>query len=459
MKPDKHKKIIRQRILTIFLTLVILCALTAGLIAAVSFLRPYIEEQWGNAISALQTQSVNEAPEELPEEDEWYIREKEEEPDVYADVPDIPEPSSADPEDTEDEQPADTRDPEVEDKIAAMPLEAKIAQLFIISPEALTGVDNVTAAGDKSKEALSEKPVGGLLYMKNNIVDPDQLKEMLGNMQQYAAEIEELPLFLWVDEEGGSASRIASNEAFELKNQPPMLQIGQTGDVEAAFDAGSEIGMYLHDYGFNIDFAPIADTVSISDSLIGDRSFGDDPELVSKMSWKFAEGLHSQGILPCFKHFPGHGSVAGDTHSAAVISEKTRDDLKASDLVPFINAVNYGAPMIMISHISYPEITGDNTPASLSSVMVTDILRGDLGFSGLIITDSLLMKAVSDHYTSAEAAVLAIKAGADLLLTPSDFDEAYQALLDAVNNGEIEEERINDSLRRIIRIKLNKPSS
>ncbi len=459
MKPDKHKKIILQRILTIFLTLVILCALTAGLIAAVSFLRPYIEEQWGNAISALQTPSANETPEELPEEDEWYIREKEEEPDVYADVPDIPEPPSEEPEAPEDEHAADAPDPEVEDKIAAMSLEAKIAQLFIISPEALTGVDNVTAAGEKSKEALSEKPVGGLIYTKSNIVDPDQLKEMLGNIQQYAAEIEKLPLFLCVDEEGGSVSRIASNEAFEIKNQPPMLQIGQTGNEETAFDSGAEIGTYLHDYGFNVDFAPVADTVSISDSMIGDRSFGDDPELVSKMSWKFAEGLYSQNILPCFKHFPGHGSITGDTHSAAVISEKNRDDLRTSDLVPFIHAVNHEAPMIMISHISYPEITGDNTPASLSSVMITDILRGDLGFSGLVITDSLLMKAVSDHYTSAQAAVLAVKAGADLLLTPSDFSEAYQALLDAVNNGEIEEERINDSLRRIIRIKLNKPVS
>ncbi len=451
MKAAKHKKIVRQRILTAFFTLIVLTAATVGLFYGISYLRPFAEEKWNEYMTARAAKaSENRIKEEAAEEDDgWYIAEKEE---LEVDYADVPEPV----EEEETEETVNT-DPEIESHIANMTLEQKIAQLFIITPEALTGVNEATAAGEATRNALSERPVGGIIYFAPNIVDPEQTSEMLSNMQSYAMEIEGVPLLICVDEETGRVSRLSANEAFEIDPLPTMQEIGESGDIDKAYSTGMEIGMYLHEYGFNVDFAPVADTLfSPENSVIGDRSFGSDPDTVSKMSWQFAEGLRSQGIVPCFKHFPGHGSTSGDSHTSAVILEKTAEELKTSDLIPFENAVTSGAFMIMAGHISCPQITGDNTPASLSSVMINDLLRKEMGYNGLVVTDALNMGAVADNYSPGEAAKMAVNAGVDLLLTPADYTEAYQALLDAVKNQEIEEERINDSLRRILRIKLQK---
>lgn len=448
-KQKKHKRIILQRILTIILTVLFLSALTAGIIIAAGYLKPILSAEWEKMKKPLAPASANEAPTEEPEDDGWIINKKEELEVDYADIPE-PDPEAA----AQSEEPE--YDPKVEAVLSGMSLEQKAAQLFILTPEALTGAETVTEAGDASKEALLQNPVGGIIYFSKNIEDPEQLSEMLRNMQLYAQEIEGFPLFLCVDEEGGRVSRIASNEAFELTNMPPMEEVGNTGDIDSAYNAGFAIGMYLHDYGFNVDLAPVADLkASTSENGIGDRSFGESPELVSKMTWQFAEGLRSQGVLPCFKHFPGLKGTVTDTHTGAAVLDQDLDELKESDLVPFENAIISGAHMIMASHASCPKITGDNTPASLSPKMLTDILRGELGFSGLIITDSLSMGAITESYSPGEAAKLAVMAGADLLLMPSDYAEAYAALVDAVRSGEISEERLDESLRRILQVKIN----
>ena len=338
---------------------------------------------------------------------------------------------------------------------AGMTLEQKVAQMFMITPDALTGVDGATMAGDSTKTAYTQYPVGGLIYMAKNLTGTDQTAQMLTNMKNYSQEIVGIPVFLGVDEEGGTVARIASNSAFGVTDVGNMSDVGATGDSQNAYNAGSTIGTYLNTLGFNMDFAPVADVLTNPDNtVIKDRSFGSDSQLVADMVCAEMQGLNEHQILSVVKHFPGQGATAGDSHDGAVSTDKSLDDLLANELVPFQQAVNNGASFVMVGHISAPAVTGDDTPASLSSVMVTDVLRNQLGFHGVVITDAMNMGAVTGTYSSADAAVTAIQAGVDMILMPEDFQSAYQGVMDAVTGGTITEDRINESVARIIKVKL-----
>lgn len=338
--------------------------------------------------------------------------------------------------------------------VSGMTLEEKVAQMFFITPEALTGYGQVTVAGDATNEAYQKYPVGGLIYNSQNLVDIDQTKTMMAKMQQYADSRISLPVFLGVDEEGGSVTRIASNEAYGLTNVDNMSDIGATGDTQNAYQAGVTIGTYLSDLGFNLDFAPVADVLTVSDSVIGNRSFGTDSELVASMALSELQGLESMGIQGVVKHFPGHGGVSGDSHSGAVSTDKSLEELFASELVPFQRAIDGGAQFLMVGHIAAPNVTGDDTPTSLSKVMITDVLRTQMGYQGVVITDAMNMTAITANHAADEAAVLAVNAGADMILMPEDFGKAYNGVIDAVNNGTIEEYRINEAVVRIVKAKL-----
>lgn len=338
--------------------------------------------------------------------------------------------------------------------VSGMTLEEKVAQMFFITPEALTGYGQVTVAGDATNEAYQKYPVGGLIYNSQNLVDIDQTKTMMAKMQQYADSRISLPVFLGVDEEGGSVTRIASNEAYGITNANNMSDIGATGDTQNAYQAGVTIGTYLSDLGFNLDFAPVADVLTVSDSVIGNRSFGTDSELVASMALSELQGLESMGIQGVVKHFPGHGGVSGDSHSGAVSTDKSLEELFASELVPFQRAIDGGAQFLMVGHIAAPNVTGDDTPASLSKVMITDVLRTQMGYQGVVITDAMNMTAITANHAADEAAVLAVNAGADMILMPEDFGKAYNGVIDAVNNGTIEEYRINEAVVRIVKAKL-----
>ncbi len=336
--------------------------------------------------------------------------------------------------------------------LESMTLEEKICQMFIVTPEALTGYGKVTAAGDATKTALQAAPVGGLIYFEQNIVTPDQTKEMLGNIQNYAGEISGLPLFLCVDEEGGKVTRIGKNEAFGVETFEDMSTIT---DKESAYHVGDVIGAYLSEYGFNVDFAPDADVLTNSgNTVIGTRSFGSDPNQVAELAAEVSRGLGQHNVMSTFKHFPGHGATEADSHEGAASTDKTYEQLKQSELVPFEKAKEYGVDFVMTGHISLPAVIEDDKPASLSPKLVTDILRTDLGYDGLIVTDALNMGAIADFYSPGDASVLAIKAGNDLLLMPSDFKSALERVKNAVEAGELTEERINESVTRIIKAKL-----
>jgi beta-N-acetylhexosaminidase len=331
--------------------------------------------------------------------------------------------------------------------IEVMTLEEKVAGLFIVTPEAITGVNTAIKAGEGTRDALAQYPVGGLVYFAKNIKSEDQIREMLTNTVQYAR----YPLFLAVDEEGGSVSRVASAGIGE--KSASAEDIGATGNADNAYQAGVAIGGTLSGLGFNLDFAPVADLANVENSIMEGRSYGADSGMVSGFVSSMMMGLKEQKVTACLKHFPGIGSSTEDTHDGMASTDRSAEQFWAEELAVFQTGIDSGAEMIMVSHMAAPALTGDNEPSVFSKVLVTDILRGQMYFEGVIITDALNMKAISDFYGADEAAVMAILAGCDMLLMPEDFEKAYEGVLEAVRNGYISEERINDSLRRIYRIK------
>lgn len=344
----------------------------------------------------------------------------------------------------------------VQQIVDSMSLEEKVAQMFLVQPEAIVDIGTATAAGDATKQAINKTPVGGFVYFSDNLQSEQQVQDMLRNVQKYSEDRIGLPAFLSVDEEGGTVARVASTGRFDVTDVGDMAKIGASGDVQQARQAGETIGSYLSELGFNLDFAPDADVLTNPDNtVVKKRSFGSDPRVVSDMSLAVAQGLAQHQVYSVYKHFPGHGATAGDTHQGYAYTDKTLDELKQSELIPFENAIQNNAEFIMAAHISAPRVTGDDTPASLSKTMITDILRGQMGYDGIVVTDAMNMGAVTEQYTSAQAAVKALQAGADLVLMPEDFQEAYQGVLDAVKDGTLTEQRINESVTRIVKVKVH----
>lgn len=343
----------------------------------------------------------------------------------------------------------------IDERLADMSLREKVLQMFMITPEALTGKERVTASGILTQQAVEKYPVGGIIYFSSNIENPEQLKAMLSNTMSYYEQFQAPVPFLAVDEEGGTVARIGNHADFHVEKFDDMCVVGARGNADEAEEIGRKIGAYLSELGFNLDFAPVADVLTNPENtVVARRSFGSDPELVADMALAAAKGLQSQGICAAMKHFPGHGSTAADTHQGYAYTDKTLEELMASDLIPFREAALQNIPFIMAAHISVPSITGDNTPCSLSKYMITTVLREQLGYRGIVITDAMNMGAVASQYSSGEAAVKAIKAGADVILMPEDFQQALDSVLHAVESGAISETRIEESVRKILEIKM-----
>lgn len=245
-------------------------------------------------------------------------------------------------------------------------------------------------------------------------------------------------MLLSVDEEGGAVSRLANHAAFDLSAYESAAAVGATGDAAAAKSMGSTIGAYLKEYGFNMDFAPDADVNTNPDNpVIGKRAFSSDAAIAAQMAGAMAEGLRQQGIIPVFKHFPGHGDTAEDSHTGIAVSIRTAEKMRSCEWQPF-EAAGSG-DCIMVGHIAVPDINGDLTPATMSDEIVEGVLRNELGFQGLVITDSLSMGAITGQYSPGEAALGALQAGCDILLMPCGLQEAFDAVVHAVENGSLSE--------------------
>ncbi len=363
---------------------------------------------------------------------------------------------------TENGKEEETTDWEKEQKIRAwmdtLTWEQKIGQLFVVRPDALeietetsesekqtTGAEGAVQVTKTMKAMLQKYPVGGICQFRENIVDPEQLKQFNEDLQQASA----IPLFLAVDEEGGSVARLANHKAFDLPKYESAAAVGASGNRQDANEMGRTIGTYLVEYGFNLDFAPDADVnTNPNNPVIGSRAFSSDAKIAADMAAAAAEGFRKAGILPTFKHFPGHGDTAEDSHTALAVTQKTKEELQSCELLPFTS--DTGMHAVMVGHIAVPNVTGDRTPASLSAELIA--LLPDAKET-LLITDSLEMQAITETYSSGEAAVLALEAGCDLLLMPVDLPEAYDAVWKAVQDGRISKERIEESLVKIFRYK------
>jgi beta-N-acetylhexosaminidase len=337
-----------------------------------------------------------------------------------------------------------------ESTLESMSLEEKIWQMFFVTPEDITDFDVVIQAGDATKQAIEKYPVGGIVYFAQNIESREQISEMIANTQSYS----KIPLFISVDEEGGRVARLGN--AGIIATQPPMAQIGTMGEdgIEEARKIGEFFGTELSELGFNMDFAPVADVITVENNEdIGDRSFGNDPELVAKMVVAEIEGMQEQNLCAVLKHFPSNGSTETNTHESTGVCTRTLDEMRQCEFIPFKAGIDAGVDVVMVAHMAAVNIVGNETPSTLSSIIIQDYLRGELGFDKLVISDALNMGAIANVYTPEDAAVEAVKAGVDLLLMSPDPQAAEQAILEKVQSGEISESRIDESVLRILQVK------
>lgn len=347
-----------------------------------------------------------------------------------------------------------TKEEELVDKIMKdMSISDMIYQMMFVTPEAITNVGTVVRAGETTKKALEKYPVGGIVYFAQNFETREQTSEMISKTQEFS----KIPLFISVDEEGGRVARLGSNPAMGTTKQPPMKLIGESKDPKKAYNVGKTMGTELNELGFNVDFAPDADVIINSNNKeIGDRSFGTDPELVSQMVENVVKGLQDNGVSATLKHFPGHGSTYVDSHTGYSESDRTIDELRTNEFLPFKSGIDAGADFIMISHMTLVNATEEKVPSSISKEVITDMLINELGYKGIVITDSFSMGAITKEYTTADAAVRAVNAGVDMILMSSDLTGTHGAILAAVESGEISKERIEESVRKILLLKAKK---
>lgn len=334
-------------------------------------------------------------------------------------------------------------------RIEDMTLREKVGQLFYIRLEMVDPNWPIQCLNDSFMMKVKDYPCGGFLLSSFNYRDSahviafnEQLHALYGH-----------PL-LCLDEEGGCVVNLASKDSLNLPRWESTWSIGRTRDVGEAYRCGRIIGHYMKHYGFDVSFAPVADVwTNPENTVIGTRAYSDKAKEVAVMCRYFLGGLNYEGILGSYKHYPGHGNTLGDTHKGAAYTDKTWEELKRCELIPFEDGIAHGLQMIMASHVSLPNVTGDSIPASISRELLTRRLRGDLGFQGVIITDSYRMRAVLQGRNAKEQAIQGIRAGVDIILSPRDYFEAFDGIVEAVEKGQISEERINASVKRALAIK------
>ena len=325
--------------------------------------------------------------------------------------------------------------------LGGMSLREMVGQMFVVSVGG-TGPDYYV------EKMVRERNIGGVILFGHNMRSEVQVESLTGALQELSVETEPaVPLFVAVDQEGGD---IAS--APWVSPQPAASEIGRRGDPAEARAVAGEIGDQLLRAGINTNFAPVVDTGY--GAAIGNRSYGEDPELVARMGAAAVEGFEDAGVVSAAKHFPNHGPAASDSHVSLPVIGHDAATVRSYDLSPFRAAVRAGVPMVMVGYLVYPAVDAER-PASLSADAIS-MLRGDLGFDGVVVTDDLAMAGAGGGGPPARAAVEAVEAGADLLIVSSPYQEqaaAYDAVVAAVESGEIPHGRIRESVGRLLRIK------
>jgi len=324
-------------------------------------------------------------------------------------------------------------------KMDNLSIDEKIAQMLI-----------VYYIGDEYDENLSniikEVKPGGFILMSDNITTYDRTLNFVKGMQNDS----DIPMIISTDEEGGSVQRIKGIRDISVTD---IYYLGQTKDKNLAYKVGEIIANELRTIGVNLTYAPVMDIYSNpNNTVIGKRSFGSDPNTVYDMATSLRNGIEDNLVNTCIKHFPGHGDTETDSHFETPIINKTLDELENSDLLPFIKSIN-DTNMIMVGHIALPKITNSSIPASLSKEIVTDLLKNKYNYKGLVITDALNMRSLTDNYSDKEIYTMAINAGVDLLLMPNGSKNAIKYIKEAIDDEEIDINTINESVRKILTYK------
>lgn len=341
---------------------------------------------------------------------------------------------------TEEEKPS-----LVDETLAGMTLHEKVCQMMFVTPEELTGEDGVTVAGDATRQALENYPVGGIVYFAKNLESQDQVKEMIDNSQKYSS----IGLFVATDEEGGVVNRLMDTVGTTYLGS--MYYYKDDGD-ETAYENAYTIANDMSALGFNLDFAPVADVWSNPDNtVIGERAYSDDYAQAAELVGNAVKGFNDGGVMCTLKHFPGHGDTAEDSHYSSAYVHRTKEEIMADEMQPFRSGIEAGAEFVMVGHLIVPDI--DEVPATLSYKIATGILRDELKFEGVAITDSFEMESIADNYSVDDAVVMSVKAGMDMILQPKDMASAVNSIEQAVADGELSEDRIDESVRRILTLK------
>ncbi len=355
----------------------------------------------------------------------------------------------------------------VETQLQQMTLREKVGQMFYVRPECLdttihfnlpSGIDGsadditkikLQAVNETMRGVNDKYPVGGIILYAHNIEDEAQLARFIPEIRSLKGS----PL-LCIDEEGGRVARIGRNSNFHVKTYESMGAIGATGDPANAYECGNTIGSYLSHYGFDIDFAPVADVNTNPENIvIGARAFSDNPATAAPMVVSYLQGLKDAGVTGCIKHFPGHGDTKADTHFGYANSLKSWAEMLTCEMVTFKAGIQWGCQLIMTAHIAAPRVTGSDIPSTMSPVILQDKLRDELGYQNIIITDAMEMGAIIRQYSVEDASIMAIKAGVDMLLCVREYPLVFNAVLNAVQRGEISESRIDESVRRILHLR------
>jgi beta-N-acetylhexosaminidase len=353
----------------------------------------------------------------------------------------------------DDENSPDASEPENDhagegaDIIAAllkgMTLDAKIGQMFII------GFDG-TVMDNELEDMLKTRAPGGVILFRRNSESTEQLLELINSIKKVNSG--KIPLFISVDEEGGRVSRMPDS----LSDIPSAAAIGENGDISVTYEVGTLIAEEISSFGINMDFAPVLDIFSNPDNtVIGDRSFGNTAQAVTEHGIEMMKGIRDKGVIPVVKHFPGHGDTVADSHKELPVVEYDMSRLAGFELVPFKKAIDEDADAVMVAHLLMKGIDPEK-PATMSKAVISDLLRDQMGFKGVVVTDDMTMSAITENYDIGEAAVSSVVAGSDIILVCHDYDKekmAIEAVRSAVESGYIKEARIDESVERILRLK------